>query len=274
MITASIVLYKTKETELKTIVNCALKSSISTVFIIDNSPTNELQTIINNCQSSKLVYIYGQGNIGYGAGHNIAIKKSIEVGATYHIILNPDIIFQPDAIASLTQFMELHPEVGSVMPNIIYPDGKCQKLCKLLPTPFDIFARRLFPSKGIKKRNKKFEMHFMDYDKIWNVPYLSGCFMFLRTSTLKQVGGFDEQYFMYSEDIDLTRRIHRISKTIFYPFVTVIHAHRAEHRTSKTLLKISIISTIKYFNKYGWFFDKERRLFNKRAQLDEARIIE
>ena len=117
-------------------------------------------------------------------------------------------------------------------------------------------------------------MHFMDYDKIWNVPYLSGCFMFLRTSTLKQVGGFDEQYFMYSEDIDLTRRIHRISKTIFYPFVTVIHAHRAEHRTSKTLLKISIISTIKYFNKYGWFFDKERRLFNKRAQLDEARIIE
>lgn len=274
MLTASIVIYKTDIRELQTIIDCALRSTISTIFIIDNSPSNELQIIIDNYQSSKLVYIYGQGNIGYGAGHNIAIKKSFELNADYHIILNPDIIFNEGTIESLWQFMEQNPSIGLVMPQIIYPNGSLQRSCKLLPTPLDIFARRVLPKKWIEKRNRKFEMHFMGYDRIWNCPYLSGCFMFLRNSILKQVGGFDERYFMYSEDIDLSRRIHRISKTIFYPYVTIIHAHKAEHRANKLLLKISIISTIKYFNKYGWFFDKERRLFNKQAQQDRAGILE
>lgn len=274
MLTASIVVYNTSEMELRTIVNCALNSKIHTIYIVDNSPSNESQTIIDSYQSFKLVYIYGHGNIGYGAGHNIAIKRSLECGAKYHIILNPDIVFPKGSIESLTQFMDEHPEVGMVMPNIIYPNGEIQRLCKLLPTPFDIFARRILPKSWVEKRNKKFEMHFMGYDKIWNTPYLSGCFMFLRNSVLVQTGGFDEQYFMYLEDTDLTRRFHRISKTAFYPFVTIIHAHRAEHKTSKTLLKISIISTIKYFNKYGWLFDKERRAFNKRAQSDDAHIVE
>ena len=274
MLTASIVIYKTDISELLTIIDCALRSVISTIFIIDNSPSNELQTIIDNYQSSKLVYIYGQGNIGYGAGHNIAIKKSLELNADYHIILNPDIIFNEGVIESLWQFMEKNPSIGLVMPKVIYPNGSLQRLCKLLPTPFDIFARRILPRRWIEKRNKKFEMHFMGYNKVWDCPYLSGCFMFLRNSILKQVGGFDERYFMYSEDIDLSRRIHRISRTIFYPYVTIIHAHKAEHKTNKLLLKISIISTIKYFNKYGWIFDKERRLFNKQAQQDRAGILE
>jgi GT2 family glycosyltransferase len=274
MLIASIVVYKTAEMELKTIVNCALNSAIHKIYIVDNSPSNESQTVINSYHSSKLIYIWGHGNIGYGAGHNMAIKKSIELGATYHIILNPDIIFQADAISSLTQFMDCHPDIGSVMPNIIYPDGRSQKLCKLLPTPYDIFARRLLPKPLTTKRNERYEMHSMGYDKSWNCPNLSGCFMFLRTDILKQIGGFDDRFFMYFEDTDLIRRIHQVSITAFYPNATIIHAHKAEHRTSKTLLKISIKSAIKYFNKYGWFFDKERRIFNKRAQSNDAHIVE
>lgn len=274
MLTASIVVYKTTEMELKTIVNCALNSTIHKVYIVDNSPSNESQSVINSYHSPKLIYIYGHGNIGYGAGHNMAIKKSIELGATYHIILNPDIIFQADAISALTQFMDSHPDIGSVMPNIIYPDGRSQRLCKLLPTPFDIFARRLLPKSLTTKHNERYEMHFMGYDKPWNCPNLSGCFMFLRTDILKQIGGFDDRFFMYFEDTDLIRRIHQVSITAFYPNATIIHAHKAEHRTSKTLLKISIESAIKYFNKYGWLFDKERCIFNKRAQTDDAYIVE
>ncbi len=272
MLTASIVAYKTNENDLRTIIDCSLKSPIQKIFIIDNSPSNELQQEIDNYQSPKLVYIFGQGNVGYGAGHNIAINKSIELKTDYHIILNPDIIFQEGVIESLVEFMDLHPNIGSVMPNIVYPDGTSQRLCKLLPTPFDIFARRLFPKAWIIKRNKKYEMHFMGYDKIWNCPNLSGCFMFLRTSILKKIGGFDDRFFMYFEDTDLIRRIHKVSITAFFPNVTIIHAHKAEHRTNKTLLNISIKSAVKYFNKYGWFFDKERRTLNKRAQQDGAAI--
>lgn len=75
MLTASIVVYKTTEMELKTIVNCALNSTIHKVYIVDNSPSNESQSVINSYHSPKLIYIYGHGNIGYGAGHNMAIKN-------------------------------------------------------------------------------------------------------------------------------------------------------------------------------------------------------
>lgn len=111
-----------------------------------------------------------------------------------------------------------------------------------------------------------------DMIKIWNCPNLSGCFMFLRNSVLKQVGSFDDKFFMYFEDTDLIRRIHRVSKTVFYPNATIIHAHKAEHRTSKLLLKISVKSAIQYFNKYGWIFDKERRIYNRQAQRTESCI--
>ena len=274
MLTASIVVYKTNIEELKTIVNCALKSTIYRIFIVDNSPTDELQRVIESYNSDKLIYTWGHGNIGYGAAHNIAINMSQEMGAEYHIILNPDIIFKEGAIEALHGFMKNHKDVGYVMPNIIYPDGSIQRLCKLLPTPYDIFARKFLPKSWTAKRNAEYEMHFTGYDKIWDCPNLSGCFMFLRNSVLKSVGGFDDRYFMYFEDTDLIRRIHRVSKTVFYPNVTIIHAHKAEHRTNKVLLKASIKSAIKYFNKFGWIFDKERATFNSLARKPESQLVE
>ena len=96
-----------------------------------------------------------------------------------------------------------------------------------------------------------------------NVPYLSGCFMLLRSEALKKVGLFDERFFMYPEDIDLTRRIREHYRTIFYPHVSVIHNHAQGSYKSKKLLWIHIINLIKYFNKWGWFCDKKRQLINK-----------
>lgn len=272
MITASIVVYKTKEEELNKIVRCSLDSSIHIIFIVDNSPSNIMQGFIEKFNSHRLFYIWGHGNIGYGAAHNLAINKSIKLNSDYHVILNPDIEFQKGSIESLSNFMDKHPEVGSVMPKVIYPDGSIQRLCKLLPTPLDIFARRFFPKSWIAKRNEVYEMHFMGYDKIWNCPNLSGCFMFLRTCILKEIGGFDDRFFMYFEDTDLIRRIHQVSKTVFFPGVTVIHAHRSEHRTNRTLLKISIRSAMLYFNKYGWLFDIDRRKINKDARKIDSFI--
>ena len=102
------------------------------------------------------------------------------------------------------------------------------------------------------------------YDKIMNVPYLSGCFMFFRTSAFETVGMFDERFFMYPEDIDITRRMHEKYRTVFYPNVSVIHDHAAESYKSKKMLKIHITNMIKYFNKWGWFFDSKRKRINKK----------
>ena len=273
MITASLVLYKTKEDDVRKVIGCVNNSIIEYLYIIDNSPSDILKSLVTKL-TDRGEYIYGHGNVGYGKAHNIGINRAIEKKADYHIVLNPDIFFEPKVIESLKTFADHHKEVGLMLPKVVYPNGDLQYLCKLLPTPLDIFGRRFFPQKLRQKRNAKFEMHQMGYDKVWNCPILSGCFMFLRVADLEKVGGFDDSFFMYFEDFDLMRRLHKISKTVFYPFVTIIHDHAAAHHTNKALLKASIKSAIHYFNKWGWLFDSERSIVNKNAFSKENQIID
>ena len=190
------------------------------------------------------------------------------------MVLNPDIYFQSDAISNIASFMDRHIDVGLVLPKVIYPNGNLQYLCKLMPTPLDIFGRRLMPRWLIKRRNDKFEMRPMGYDKIWNCPILSGCFMFLRLSDVEKVRGFDDRFFMYFEDFDLMRRLHSICKTVYYPHVTIVHDHAAEHHTNKKLLRASIRSAALYFNKWGWVIDIERWKVNKHAFDEENHVVD
>ena len=264
-LSASIVLYKTKVEGLKKVIDSYFAyQGQKQLFLVDNSPSDELKNIVAMYPNNEIHYIFNNANMGYGKAHNIAIRKSIEQGQPYHIILNPDIIIEKGALEKLTDYMEQHPEVGNIMPKIIYPDGELQYLCKLLPSPIDLIFRRFIPVKKWKDAiNKRYELHSFGYDKIMNVPNLSGCFMFLRTEALKKVGLFDENIFMYLEDIDLNRRIHTKYKTIYYPDATVIHEHQKESYKNKKLLKAHIKYAIYYFNKYGWFFDKERISINR-----------
>lgn len=261
MITASIVTYKTNKEELTTVLSCTCGSSVKKVYIVDNSPTDELKTFAQF--SPKIEYIFGQGNLGYGAAHNIAIRKSIEVGATFHIVINPDIQFESGVIEKLILYMDKNPDVGQVMPRVIYPSGELQYVCKLIPTPFDLIFKRFLPSSLTEKSLYRFQLKFTKYVNEMNIPYLSGCFMFFRVSAFEKVGLFDERFFMYPEDIDITRRMHRKYRTMFYPKVQIIHAHAAESKTSKKMLWIHISNMIKYFNKWGWFFDSERTKINR-----------
>lgn len=272
MITASLVLYKTKEEDLEKVIGCVNNSIIKKLYVIDNSPTDLLRELVLHL-SNKTEYIYGQGNVGYGSANNIGIQNSISCNADYHIVLNPDIFFEPSVISDLEMFADQHQDVGLLLPKVVYPDGRLQYLCKLMPTPMDIFGRRFIPLKYMKKRNERYEMHRMGYDKAWNCPILSGCFMFMRVSVLKQSGLFDDSFFMYFEDFDLMRRIHRVSKTVFFPDSTIIHDHAAEHHTNRRLLKASIKSAIQYFNKWGWIFDSERRRVNRHA-FDVSNFID
>jgi len=266
MISASIVTYKNKIEEIDELVFTLINSSItSKLYIVDNSPTNKLQ---GKLPQKKTEYIFVGKNIGYGAAHNIAIKKSVRENIKYHLVINPDIIINDGVIDELIEYMEEHEEVGLVMPKILYLDGETQYLCKLLASPFDLIARRFIPFKKAKvKRNIKYELRFTGYDKIIKVPSLSGCFMLLRTDVLKKVGEFDERFFMYCEDFDFCRRIGEVSKTVFYPKVSVTHNYEKGSYKNLKLLKCHIISAIKYFNKWGWFFDKDRRAINRETLL-------
>jgi GT2 family glycosyltransferase len=262
ILNASLVLYNTNREQLTRVIACFFATTLPVkLYLVDNSPTDELKDIA--AQDSRIEYIYNNANLGYGAAHNIAIRKSIEENVPYHLVLNPDIYFEPGVLETLYDYMEKHPDVGNVMPKVLYPNGEIQYLCKLLPTPMDLIVRRFIPFRKIKeKMNERYELRWTGYDKEMNIPYLSGCFMFLRVESLKKVGLFDERFFMYPEDIDLTRRLHEKFKTIYYPKVIIIHDHAKESYINGKMLFIHIKNIVKYFNKWGWFFDTKRRKIN------------
>ena len=201
-------------------------------------------------------------NLGYGRAHNLALRESIEDGIDYHLVINADIGVKHEDIDYLHAYMERHPRVGQVMPKVVYPNGETQYLAKLLPTPLDVFGRRFLPEAWMRRRNERYELRHTGYNRPMNVPYLSGCFMFLRTKAAEQAGLFDERYFMYPEDIDLTRTIHRHWRTMFLPDVTVVHHHAKGSYHSLRLLWIHMVNMCRYFNKWGWFVDSERKKMN------------
>jgi len=261
-ITASVVLYNTSTEQLKRLLNCISESGlISKVYLIDNSPVFTSSYLF---ELPFVHYIKSERNLGYGSGHNIALRKVLSK-SEFHFVLNPDIYFQPQALQKMVDRIIKDGTIGQLMPKIIHPDGSLQYLCKLLPTPIDLLVRRFFrgPFKAMaQKKAKKFELRFTGYRDEMDVPYLSGCFMLFRTSALKIVGLFDEQFFMYPEDIDITRRMHAKFRTLFFPSVTIVHDHAKESYKSKKMLWIHLTNLIKYFNKWGWFFDEERKKVN------------
>lgn len=261
MINVSIVIYRPNWSQVVALTQSLIKSEyVRCVFLIDNSPTavRELPIL-----STKIRYIFNNKNLGYGAAHNIGIRQSIYDDIPFHLVINPDIVIADDTISILYEFINKHVEVGAVMPKVISPNGELQYLCKLLPTPLDVFGRRFLPSCWMAKRNQRYELRQSGYDKLMNIPYLSGCFMLLRTAALSKVKLFDERFFMYPEDIDLTRRIHREYLTIYFPYTTIIHHHEKASYHSMKMLWVHIVNMCKYFNKWGWFFDSERKLMNQ-----------
>jgi hypothetical protein len=263
--TVSIVLYNNPMPMLTKVIQSVLSTSLDiTLYLIDNSPTDKLKTLAS--WDSRIKYIHNPSNPGFGSGHNIAIKKSIANGVKYHLVLNPDVYFECGVLEKIVEYMDVNLDVGLLMPKVLYPNGNIQYIAKLLPTPWDLFARRFIPIKSyLKKLNRRYALTFFDYSSTAEIPFVSGCFMFLRTDTLQKIGYFDERFFMYLEDADLSRRIGIIAKTILYPHVHIYHEYeRGAHKSFK-LLWIFVRSAIQYFNKYGWIFDAYRQKTNQQT---------
>ena len=218
------------------------------------------------CNSGfRLVYMPHENN-GYGGGHNVAMRDAKEHGSEFHLVVNPDVWFGPEVIPAMVDYMRGHDDVGNIMPKVLYPNGSVQRLAKLLPSPMDMIGRFCLPDFVIFRRNNKFELRQSGFTKTMNVPFLSGCFMFLRTSILDTVGYFDERFFLYGEDVDFSRRIYRQYRNVYLTDISIYHTFTRGSRKSLRLMLIHITSMVKYFNKWGWFRDKERRRINREVQ--------
>ena len=271
-LTASVVLFNTPRSQIELLFKSVFDAKcVETFYIIDNSPNDKWRVMeteyanIEDNAGTKIRYIHNQ-NLGYGASHNLALQEAIEDGSVYHVVLNPDIYFEENVLSSLINFMDKNSDTAYVLPRVEYPNGELQYLCKLLPTPVDLIFRRFLPKGWGKNRDDRYCLKSSGYNKVMNPPCLSGCFMFMRLSILQENNiFFDDGYFMYCEDFDLIRRLHRVAKTLYFPDVTIVHDHARESYKSKKMLWAHIRSAVRYFNKWGWFYDRERRKMNKRV---------
>ena len=158
IITASIVTYKTDHDELKKCIDSMRKNGIAPIYISDNSPSDELREFCS--QLDGVEYIFNNANMGYGPGHNVAIKKAQEIHADYHLVINSDVYFDEGIIAKITEYMEANEDVAQLQPMLRYPDGRLQLTTRLLPTPFDLIFRRFMPKKMGEKMNYRYTLEF------------------------------------------------------------------------------------------------------------------
>ena len=267
--TACIVTYNTKKEELSKIINCFQMIELKfKLWISDNSEKDTLRNFIEKFSDDRIEYIFNNANNGFGAGHNVVIERLIKgkEKSEFHLIINADVHFEKNTIEKIINYMKKNIDIGQIGPKIYEPDGKVSKSCRLLPTPLNLIFRRFFPIKSVvEKMDYNYEMKWYDYESTIEVPILSGCFIFVRTKVLKDIGGFDERYFMYMEDYDLCRRIGKKYKTVFYPQTKITHEHGKASYKSQKMMLMHVNSAIKYFNKWGWFFDTERKIKNRKC---------
>lgn len=262
---ASIVLYNSDIAEITDLINCVFSSTIEIpLYLIDNSPNDNLRILEK--LNPNIKYISNPSNPGFGAAHNIAIKEAIKKGYDYHFVINPDVSFKNNVIGDMLGFMEKNKEVGMMMPQILNEDGTVQNLPKLLPSPYSVLMRKIkFPKFIYNGFIDRYELRKVPQSQIYDAPILSGCFTLFRIEALKEVGVYDDKFFMYFEDWDLSRRMHQKYKTIYYPKVSIVHGYESGANKNKKLFKIFINSAVTYFNKWGLFFDSERVKINEKT---------
>jgi GT2 family glycosyltransferase len=262
-VVGSIVLYKTDPREVTESIRQFLSIPLKThLCVIDNSPSPVQLPALDPARVS---YHFANQNLGYGRGHNLALRGSRDQ-TRYNLVMNTDITYEPTAVSRLVAFMDANPRAGMTAPKILYPDGALQYVCRLLPTPANLFLRRFLPSAGVTQRaDSKYELRWWDHESVANIPYFQGSFMMLRAQICSIVGGFDERFFLYGEDIDLTRRIYGIAETLYVPTVQITHQYRRYSNGSLRGTWYGIQNNCRYFNKWGWFFDSERRRINRRV---------
>ncbi len=250
VITATIVLYNEDINELSKTIDSFLNTSISKkLFLVDNSPTDQLKIVANH---PDIEYIFNEKNVGFGAGHN-RIINSIKNTSTYHLVLNPDVTFDTKVIPNLIKEIERQDVIALIAPKVIFPDGEHQYTCRKYPTFLELVVRRISLLKNVFSTwIRKGEYKDRDLTKSFYPDFVQGCFMLFRTADFVQINGFDERYFLYMEDVDICKKIDGINKKkIYYPNEEVVHVLKKGSSKSIKLFFKHLSSSLKYFKKWN-----------------------
>ncbi|AVZ80812.1 glycosyl transferase [Zoogloeaceae bacteirum Par-f-2] len=225
------------------------------VTVVDNTPggTSWLAGMLSATVGQfDPVLLYGHGNIGYGRGHNMTIGR---IRARYHLVLNPDVEIKTDALDQAMRFLEREPTCGLLVPEVIGPDGSVQHLCRRYPSVLALTLRGFAP-KAIQRRFEHYlaayEMRDAQPGVLWNPPTVSGCFMLFRKPILRELKGFDERFFLYFEDFDLSIRASAVTVIARVPGVVIRHYGGKAARKGVRHIFMFARSAWLFFNIHGW----------------------
>lgn len=200
----------------------ALAGHESEIFVVDNNCNSETLPFFK-ARFPQVHYIVNESNVGFGRANNQAIMQA---QGKYTIILNPDTIITPDCISQPLKMMESHADCGAIGLHMIDGNGVFLPESKrAFPTPWVSFCKifglsKLFP---LSPWFAKYHLRYINEFEPHQVDILSGAYMFCRTSLLQDIKGFDEDFFMYGEDIDLSYRIMKKGFDNWYLPVNMIH---------------------------------------------------
>ena len=221
------------------------------IFVVDNASTDGSADMVAE-EFPQVKLTCNAANVGFSAGNNVALR---EVAGEYALLINTDTIVRRDALRTMVEFLDAHPEAGACGCKILDPDGTLQLDSRRgFPTPLAAFCKmsglsRLFPKHLLIAH---YHMTYLDPEQTAEVEVLSGSCMMVRKSAMDQVGLLDEDYFMYGEDIDWCYRFHQAGWKIYYvPTTAIIHFRGESGRGTplKTLYRKSQAMSI-FVNKH------------------------
>lgn len=220
-----------------------------TVYVVDNASGDDALGRLK-AEFPQIVTVQNPKNGGFGYGHNAVLDM---LDSDYHCVVNPDITFDRDTISTLCAYLDAHPDVGIVTPEIRFPNGEIQVIGKRNPTFWALFGRHLFREK-LKGVVEHYQMLDEDLTRPIDIQFATGCFFVIRTETFRKIGGFDERFFLYFEDMDLTRMtIERAGlRAVYDPETYVYHAWERASSHHPKYFVILVLSMFKYFGKWGW----------------------
>ncbi len=192
-------------------------------------------------------------NRGFGHGHNTAIEA---LDSDFHLVLNPDVELEEDALRAGLCFLAENPDVVLLSPKAFGSEGRQEFLCKRYPSVLVLLLRGFAP----RSLQRLFHRQLANYEmrdvcsgeRRANVAIASGCFMLMRSTALRGVGGFNERFFLYFEDFDLSLRMERMGRVVFDPAMRIVHHGGYAASKGWQHLRYFITSGVLFFNRHGW----------------------
>jgi len=225
-------------------------SCVQEVIVVDNASKDGSPEMVEQ-EFPEVTLIRAGENLGFARANNLAMKH---VRGSLYALVNSDVIIHPGCLQTLVEFLDRHNDVGLVGPRIIGADGNLQRTCRKEPTVWNTVCRvlaldRIFPDRQMLSG---FEVPHRNHAECMEAEVLSGCFCVAKKRAVDEVGGMDEQFFFYAEDIDWCKRFRDAGwKVMFVPEATATHFGGASTSNAPFRYSIEILrATLKYWRKH------------------------